>query len=90
MKAINKKNHPLKRWLDYWGINAVELATTSGVLDSSIRHIYGKREIISRKNALKLYSATGIPPEVLMFPERFPGFDITVCRLEKSHTGILS
>ncbi|MEE9591837.1 MAG: hypothetical protein V3W26_04925, partial [Thermodesulfobacteriota bacterium] len=86
MKATIKKNHPLKRWLDYWSINAVELATTSGVLDSSIRHIYGKRGIISRKNALKLYNATGIPPEVLMFPERFPGFDISACKPQKCIT----
>lgn len=73
--------HPLKQWLDHWNITTEALSRETkrvappGLHRSFIRHIYRDGGVASKKSVLKLSKTTGIPPEILMFPERLPDFN---------------
>ncbi len=71
--------HPLKKWLNFNGMTSMDLEKISGINASTIRHIYGGNPA-SVKKYRKISKATGIRPEVLMFPEQYPDFDISNCK----------
>lgn len=75
--AMRKEKHPLKKWMSLHRVNSRKLAKMSGIADSSIRGMCRYRDP-SKRTCIKLYLATGIPPEVLMFPERYRDYDVAM------------
>lgn|SRR5574343_1795360 len=65
-----KELHLLKKWMLLNKMTSKALARLSGISASGIRGICRYKDP-SKRSCIKLSQATGIPPEVLMFPDRF-------------------
>lgn len=75
--ALRKEPHPLKKWMQLHGITSFALCRMSSISASAIRGIIRYKDP-SKRSCLKLSQATGIPPEVIMFPERYKDYDVAL------------
>ena len=75
--SLRKEPHPIKKWMRLHGITSVALARMSGISASAIRGICRYKDP-SKRSCLMLSHATGIQPEVLMFPERHRDYDVAM------------
>ena len=65
--------------MDLNNVTSEELARRAGITASGVRAVYFRNS--PQKNTCNiLFEFTGILPEVLMFPERYPDFDVSSCK----------
>ncbi|MDN3515335.1 MAG: helix-turn-helix domain-containing protein [Candidatus Brocadia sp.] len=75
--AMRNEPHPLKKWMWLHRITSIALGKMSGISASAIRNLIRYKDP-SKRTCIKLSIATGIPPEVLMFPERYGDYNVSL------------
>ena len=79
MKAINKNNHPLRRWLAWHGISSDELGKAADLTGGLIRKIYSAKCKTTKKTARNISMVTNIPVCILMHPDKYPDYPVYNC-----------
>ncbi|GJQ24378.1 hypothetical protein BIY37_03440 [Candidatus Brocadia sapporoensis] len=84
--AMRKEPHPLKKWMRLHRISSIALGKMSGISASAIRNFIRYKDP-SKRTCIKLSIATGIPPEVLMFPELNRDYNVSLATRPAIGTG---
>ncbi|GAB63069.1 MAG: hypothetical protein DWB56_06885 [Candidatus Jettenia sp.] len=67
---LRRRVTPFKRWMEKYKKNSFIVARATGLSASGVRKAC-RYEDMTKRTCMLIANACGIPPEVMMFPERY-------------------